>query len=194
MKGEQHLTGVHAPRLYFRAPQLGLVLVRCNVSFYKWYHSDYWEEEEEGEEKEKRKNLFFGTLLLRPRLLGRSWSWSRRGRWWPEKKFGEHFSAKKNVHSSIIFPNDQILYQINFIGLTCLMRRRIGFWWPGTHFGWKQGKYKGRSQRHIINFGFPWGKSCLVFVNWYFAGMMYFSLLSFQTPKLWYPTMPESSE
>ena len=30
--------------------------------------------------------------------------------------------------SSIIFPNDQILYQIDFIGLTCLMRRRIGFW------------------------------------------------------------------
>ena len=38
------------------------------------------------------------------------------------------FLEKKNVHSSIIFPNDQILYQINFIGLTCLMRRRIGFW------------------------------------------------------------------
>ena len=35
---------------------------------------------------------------------------------------------EKNVHSSFIFPNDQILYQIDFIGLTCLMRRRIGFW------------------------------------------------------------------
>ena len=38
------------------------------------------------------------------------------------------FSGGKNAHSSVIFPNDQILYQIDFIGLTCLMRRRIGFW------------------------------------------------------------------
>ena len=58
---------------------------------------------------------------------------------------------KMCVHSSIIFPNDQILYQIDFIGLTCLMRRRIGFWWPGTHFGWKQGKYNGRSPAYYLD-------------------------------------------